>query len=99
VVEQIRKVTKSINPTGQTILYGSEARGDANPNSDIDLLLLLPEKNITPEKHYDIVKKLYEIELETGVVISSMILPKDEWVNKKLITPFYLNVCREGVTL
>ena len=56
-------------------------------------------KKNSPEKEHSIVSKLYEIELKNGVVISSIIMSKDDWVNPAIITPFYLNVKREGILL
>ena len=99
IVEQIQAQTREILPEAQTILYGSEARGDAHEGSDIDLLILLPEDKISPEREHSIVSKLFEIELQTGVVISTLIMPKHKWENPPVITPFYLNVKREGILL
>jgi hypothetical protein len=40
---------------------------------------------------------LYRVELETGVSINPLILPKKVW--GKVVTPFYENVMREGILL
>lgn len=48
VVEQIRKIIHEIAPTAKAILFGSEARGEARSDSDIDLLILVERrKNVS----------------------------------------------------
>ena len=86
-------------PDVQTILYGSEARGDARPDSDIDVLVLVPEERVSPEREHYIASKFYEIEIQTGVIISSLVMPRKQWDVPMVKTPFYQNVKREGILL
>lgn len=46
-----------------------------------------------------IIGRLSDLSLETGVIISSIILPKTKWENRPFKTPFYLNVMNEGIVL
>lgn len=78
-------------------LFGSEARGDARPDSDIDLLILVDQATVTDREEDSIFAPLYQIELQTGVLINPIIMPKQEWGRR--ISPFYLNVENEGVKL
>ena len=99
IVNKIAIAMKSIAPEATTILYGSEARGDARPDSDIDLLVLLPD-NATDDyslKKLAISNKLFEIELFHNVLISPLILLKSMWESR--ITPFTCNVSNDGIIL
>ena len=95
----IKNSVKSKVPNSTVILYGSRARGDNRSDSDIDILILVDKERITREDEKKIKYPLYDIEFETGKVISPLVLTKSDWESRHKITPFYENITKEGVVL
>lgn len=100
IVKQIASVLQELAPDSKRILYGSEARGDAHADSDIDVLVILPDDSRLgsyARRKLDIIGRLFDVELDTGVRISPLVVLKSKW--EQLKTPFTVNVANEGITL
>lgn len=88
-----------IAPEAEIILYGSQARGDAGPDSDIDLLILVDKEKLSYQDVVAITYPLYDLELTENVVISPLVYTKKQWESRPFQTPFYINVMNEGIRL
>ena len=99
IVEKAKEAIRSIEPDAEIILFGSEARGDARPDSDIDLLVLLSGDKKSIDREVEICGQTMLLEGQTGISISPKIYLKKDWENRPFVTPFYLNVMREGILL
>lgn len=96
ILSKIKNIILEQDPRAKIYLYGSRARGTAVEDSDWDLLILLNINRITPEIEKRIAHPLYDLEFDTGVVISPMVYTEKEWNSKYKVTPFYHNVMNEG---
>ena len=91
VLQRITQLGRAVLPEGASLwLYGSRARGDARPDSDYDLLILLDGDTVTRDANsaaYDICLMGYD----NGVEINPHIYTKKGWT-AQTFSPFYKNV-------
>jgi uncharacterized protein len=99
ILSKIRSAVKTVEPNAKIFLFGSRARGDSKNTSDWDLLVLLD--GLVNSARVDTVRhKLYEVEWETGQIISSIVRNQRQW-NSPIhrCVPIYSNIKREGIAL
>ena len=96
ILRRIKSIVLEKEPSAKIYLYGSRAKGTAKPDSDWDILILLNENKITWDIEKNITYPLYDLEFEIGEVISPLVYSASEWNSKYKVTPFYINVLREG---
>ena len=99
LIEQIRHTVHEAEPQAEIILYGSRSRGDALSESDWDLLILV-DGPVDDDRLDCLRHRLYEIEWESGEVISSIVRNREEWDSDLYqAMPFHQRVQQEGTRL
>lgn len=99
IIAEIKRRIKETEPDARVFLYGSYARGDANKESDIDLLILVDKNQIDYNEEMKIESPLYRLGFETGLIISPLVKTKNNWEKNFFFTPLYYNIKREGIEI
>lgn len=99
IVQRIISVANKTAPDSEVYLYGSRARQNAGKLSDWDLLILLKSANISFDFETKFMDEFYEIELETGEIISPLIYSKQQWMENYSNSPLFKNIKNEGIRI
>lgn len=102
IVEELCGSVASLFPQNkiETILFGSYARGDAEPGSDIDVLILVDaSRQDISARNWQVGNLAAGLLLDYGIVVSPIVENRDYFNKNVNALPFYRNVEREGVRL
>ena len=102
IVEELCGGIASLFPNSQieAILFGSYARGDAEPGSDIDVLLLVDApRQVISERSWKVGDLAAELLLDHGIVVSPIVENRDYFHSNLELSPLYRNIQNEGVRL
>lgn len=98
VIARIKEIAERTLPEGASLwLYGSRARGDARPDSDYDLLVLL-DKDTLQEQDTDVIYDMAELGWDLSAEINTHAYPRSKW-NSWSYSPFYKNVEHDKIVL
>jgi len=98
MLRSVKQAVLQHAPEAEVILYGSAARGEHGPESDYDVLVLVPAR--LPRGAEDGLRDaVYDAAFDhEQVVVSVMVYGRDEWETPlRAATPYHENVEREGV--
>jgi predicted nucleotidyltransferase len=80
------------------LLFGSRARGEAEPDSDIDGLVVM--SSAEPEIRREIRHLAMEVWLEHDIYLSTRVWSEAHWRKlRELGTLLYQNIRRDGISL
>jgi predicted nucleotidyltransferase len=81
------------------ILYGSTVRGEADEESDLDLLIVTSEA-LTRFKRHEITDIVFEVNLQFGTNFSTLVVDKESWETGMIsVLPLRNEILREGIRL
>lgn len=80
VLEKLSVLVTARFPEAKLILFGSRARGDAVPDSDMDVLVLLEAEDIAEARRY-VSECAWEAGFEQDIVVVPVVYRKWDWEN------------------
>jgi len=106
VIEKIKAETPDLirefmqSDLVKMILYGSCARGDFKGDSDIDIALLVQGNRTDSWKYNDKIDEVAtKLALKYFAIVNFVLLPYDEFEDKKSWYGYFKNIDKEGVKL
>jgi predicted nucleotidyltransferase len=91
----VKRIVKKFAPE-KVILFGSQARGDAGPDSDIDLLVVMPVEGDVREKALEIRVALPATRIPIDIVVRT---PEEFAWRKEYVGTIEWPATREGKVL
>ncbi len=95
-LNELKKLLQERCGVASMVVYGSKARGDDSPDSDIDVMIVL--EDYTPQIEAAVDEAVYEVNLTHDCLISLVIFGRGELEEGPLSeSPLYKRALAEGV--
>lgn len=93
--EMVRRIVRQFQPE-RIILFGSHARGEAGPDSDVDLLVVMPVKVSKHRQQVQIRVALHDVGIPKDIIVTT---PEDFAWRKDVVGTIEYPAAREGKVL
>ena len=93
--KMVRRIAVRFDPD-QIILFGSRARGTARPDSDVDLLVVMPVTGSKREKQIEIRCALHDIRVAKDIIVAT---PDEVERRRNIVGTIIRPALREGKVL
>jgi predicted nucleotidyltransferase len=93
--QMVRRIVSQFRPE-KIILFGSHARGDAGPDSDVDLLVVMPVEGSRREKAVEIGVALHDIRVPKDIIVTT---PEAFELRKEIVGTIERPAARQGRVL
>ena len=93
--QMVRRLVERFDPD-QIVLFGSHARGAAGPDSDVDLLVIMPVSGSRREKQIEMRVALHDIPLPKDIIV---VTPDDVARRRDIVGTIIRPALREGKVL
>ncbi|MDJ0509971.1 MAG: nucleotidyltransferase domain-containing protein [Crocosphaera sp.] len=99
ILEELGRQVKSLysEKLSQIILYGSQARGEAAVDSDIDILIVLKQPFDYSEELEKTSQLIADLSLKYNTLISRSFIEQQRLTSEN--SPFIRNIRRDGIVL
>jgi predicted nucleotidyltransferase len=95
IQQMVRRIVSRFHPE-RIILFGSHARGEADPDSDVDLLVVMPFLGSKLEKQLEIRLALRNIHVPKDIIVTT---PEEFRWRKEIPGTIERPAAREGTVL
>src|SRR5437016_5020994 len=95
IARMVKRIAKKFDPE-QIILFGSQARGDAGPDSDVDLLVVMDVEGSKLEKRIEIRGALRDFLVPLDIIVTR---PEEFAWRKDVVGTIEWPASREGKIL
>jgi len=93
--QMVKRIVAEFDPD-TIILFGSHARGHAGPDSDVDLLVVMPVEGSKRAKQLEIRAAVHDVHIPKDIIVSR---PEEFQWRKEVVGTIEQPAAREGRTL